>query len=479
MISGRDIVYISSIEWSFLWQGHQEIARRLAEAGNRVLYVENTGVRAPTLRDAGRVAFRLNRWARALASSGVREVAPNIYVCSPLVLPPFGPRWGRELNRRLLLPLVRRAARRLGMKDVLFWTYLPTDTTLDLIRLMRGRRSGVAYYCVADFTQLTPHADALRRSEQQTVEQSEVVFTNCSALARSFARWNPHTHVFPFGVNLDAFRLDVATPGGQSERRQPTFTPAHATDAHGANNSEASDKVSEKNSAVIAHQTSVADRTSTAVRAAVAVTSAQTAAVTGEVASGNGHRPASASELSGLPRPVIGYVGGMHKHVAFELLGEMARARPLWSWVCVGALQADVKALAGLPNVYLLGQRPHGELAGLVAQFDVCIVPYVNSVYTETVVPTKINEYLAMGKPVVSTDLPTVREFNEEHDVLLTAEARAASFLDAVERALRLPNDAATVAHRRRVAELGDWGSRFEAMVRLFEERLEAKGDGR
>ena len=52
MISGRDIICISSIEWDFLWQGHQEITSRLAQAGNRVLYIENTGVRSPGLRDA-------------------------------------------------------------------------------------------------------------------------------------------------------------------------------------------------------------------------------------------------------------------------------------------------------------------------------------------------------------------------------------------------------------------------------------------
>ena len=461
MISGRDIVYISSIEWSFLWQGHQEIARRLAEAGNRVLYVENTGVRAPTLRDAGRVAFRLKRWAGALRSSGVREVAPNIYVCSPLALPPFGARWRRELNRRLLLPLVRRAARRLGMRDVLFWTYLPTDTTLDLIRLMRGPRSGVAYYCVADFTQLTPHADKLRQSERQTVEESDVVFTNCSALAKSFSRWNPHTHVFPFGVNLDAFRLDDAQTGEGSGDGPSTGSNQRDLHEDDGKSRPASDKAPKSRDA--AH------------------TSSAQAAAMARAAAGNGHAGAGgALALAQLPRPVVGYIGGMHRHVDFELIGEMARARPGWSWVCVGALQTDVKPLAGLPNVHLLGQRPHGELGGLIRQFDVCIVPYVNSVYTETVVPTKINEYLAMGKPVVSTDLPTVREFNEEHDVLLTAEARAESFLDAIERALRLPNDAATVEHRRRVAELGDWGARFEAMSRLFEARLAAKTrDGR
>lgn len=417
MMRGRDIIYISSIEWSFLWQGHQEIARRLAEAGNRVLYVENTGVRAPTLRDAGRVAFRLKRWAGALRSRGVREVAPNIHVCSPLVLPPFGGRARRELNRRVLLPLVRRAARSLGMRDVLFWTYLPTDTTLDLIRLMRGPASGVAYYCVADFTQLTPHADKLRQSERATVEQSDVVFTNCSALARTFSRWNPHTHVFPFGVDLEAFPLG----GGKADEG-----------------------------------TAVGDE--------------RTAP---EVAAGNGHVQSPA--LANLKGPVIGYVGGMHRHVDFELIGEMARARPGWNWVCVGALQADTGPLAGLANVHLTGQRPHAELANFIRRFDVCIVPYVNSVYTETVVPTKINEYLAMGKPVVSTDLPTVCEFNDEHDVLLTAQANPASFLAAIEAALRLPRDPETVMRRRRVAELADWGARFEAMAQLFEARLASK----
>ena len=157
MISGRDIIYISSIEWNFLWQGHQEIALRLAAAGNRVLYIENTGVRSPALRDAGRVALRLKRWARALRSEGVREVAPNIYVASPMVMPPFGGSLRREVNRRLFLPVVRRAARRLRMRNPLLWTYLPSDTTLDLIELMREPESAVVYYCVADFTQLTPH----------------------------------------------------------------------------------------------------------------------------------------------------------------------------------------------------------------------------------------------------------------------------------------------------------------------------------
>src|SRR5258705_12061107 len=113
MITGRDIIYISSIEWDFLWQAHQEIARRLAAAGNPVLYIENTGVRAPGLRDTKRVASRLGRWLRAQRSGGAREVTKNIFVYSPLVLPPFGSVLQRLLNRRVCLRRLARISRAL------------------------------------------------------------------------------------------------------------------------------------------------------------------------------------------------------------------------------------------------------------------------------------------------------------------------------------------------------------------------------
>lgn len=412
MISGRDIVYVSSIEWNFLWQGHQEIARRLAEAGNRVFYLENTGVRAPGVRDVRRVAFRLRRWAGALRSGGVREVAPNVYVCSPLVLPPFGSALRRALNRHLLLRLVRRTARELGIRDPLVWTYLPTDTTLDLVRTLKHRE--LVYYCVADFTQLTPQPEKLRAAERELLRLCDVVFAFCTELATTCAQDNPNVHVFPAGVNLDAFPLHAAADDGVRSGSDATNATADISDS--------------------------AD-----------------------------------IQLTDLPRPIIGYVGGLHRHVDFELLKDAARARPDWSWVCVGAMQADAQGLEDLPNVHLLGQKPHEDLVNYIRRFDVCIVPYVKSVYTRTVVPTKINEYLATGKPVVSTDLPTVCEFNEEHRVLITSPADSESFVRAIEQALMLPNDDAAVRHRRRVAEQGDWGKRLEEMSLLIEGSVAAQ----
>lgn len=406
MITGQDIVCISSIDWSFMWQGHQEIASRLAQAGNRILYVENTGVRSPGFADVRRISARLRKWARSLLSGGVRQVAPNIYVCSPLVLPPFG-KWQRIFNRRLLLPFVRRTARGLGMKNPLVWTYLPTDTAIDLIELLRTPNSVVVYYCIADFEHLTPSVHQLREREKELIESSDVIFAQGPELADRARLRHDNVHVFPFGVNLDAFPL--------------------------ARNS-------------------------------------------------NGHGPADTEEegsgpglVQTLPRPVIGYIGGLHRHLDYGMLAEMARACPDWSWVFVGAIQTSVADLAGLPNVYLMGQQEHASLVRYIRQFDVCIVPYVNSHFTATVVPTKINEYLAVGKPVVSTELPAVREFNAQHQVLHSAPADAREFLLAIERALQLGTDEAAIARGRAVAELGNWEARLEAMSEFIEGKIKLR----
>jgi glycosyltransferase involved in cell wall biosynthesis len=345
---------------------------------------------------------RLKLWAGALRSQGVRPVLPNLWVYAPLVLPPFSSLPGHYLNRHLFLPLINNAARRLGMRDPLIWAFLPTDTTLGLIDLLGTSRSRVAYYCAADFAELTTSVEKLARNEAELVKRSDVVFTICDELATHCRRWNTNVHVFPYGVNLKAFPLQTSDS-----------TPARSADGNG---------FSWTQTRTNGH---------------------------------NGHK-------------VIGYVGGLHRHVGLEMLVEMVRARPTWSWVFVGSPEVHLKDLPELPNVYLLGQRPHHELARYIRTFDVCIVPYRRSAYTETVVPSKINEYLAMGKPVVSTDLPPVCDFNDRHQVIITTEGRPESFLRAIEQALSHGEDAAMIARRREVAREGDWESRLEAMSELI-----------
>ncbi len=180
--------------------------------------------------------------------------------------------------------------------------------------------------------------------------------------------------------------------------------------------------------------------------------------------------------MSGLPRPIIGYVGGIHNVFDAQMLASMARERPEWSWVLVGPQQTPTPEMTRMRNVYLTGQKPHEELPDYISRFDVGIVPYVFNSYTETVVPTKINEYLAMGKPVVSTNLPEVVSFNSRHGVIITCPNRPKEFIASIERALISAGGGADETRRRAVAAANDWGERFERMSKLVRLELEKKG---
>lgn len=397
MITGRDFIFISSIEWGFLWQSHQEIATRLAAAGNRVLYIENMGVRTPSFGDAGRIAGRLKNWASARRSKGVREVVPNIYVCAPLVCPPFGSGWRRTLNRHVFLPGLKRTARSLGFRDPIIWTWLPTDTSADLIRLLSSPKGLVIYHCVADFTQLTPQVDLLRQSERDVLSLSDLVLASCSQLEKHAAQINQHVYLTAHGVSLDAF------PYADSLERNSSPRPI---------------------------------------------------------------------ELENLPRPIIGYIGGIHRHVDLELIKAIALRRPDWTWVMVGSVQVSVDELQNINNIKIVGAKPHNELVHYIRHFDVCTVPYANTESTATVVPTKINEYLAVGRPVVATNLPTLEEFNQEHGILNVAANDPDSFIAAIDVALLSSDDDSLSRRRRELAESADWGLRLERISEIIEGRL-------
>jgi uncharacterized SAM-binding protein YcdF (DUF218 family) len=127
----------------------------------------------------------------------------------------------------------------------------------------------------------------------------------------------------------------------------------------------------------------------------------------------------------------------------------------------------------------MFGQRPHADVPRYIKGFDVGLVPYRVSDYTASVYPVKLNEYLAMGIPVVATDLAEIRRFNEEQGEVIAIATDAEDFAAAIERALRAPQDG-EVDRRVDVARRNSWGSRMATMTGLVEGVLaekEVRGD--
>ena len=114
-----------------------------------------------------------------------------------------------------------------------------------------------------------------------------------------------------------------------------------------------------------------------------------------------------------------------------------------------------------------------------IRHFDVGIIPYILDNYTASAYPGKLNEYLALGKPVVATPLPELQDFNDEYNHVIFLAADTSLFADALRRGLTDVTDNMREEYRK-VARLNSWASRVEGMSHLIENAVaeDIKPDG-
>ncbi len=120
---------------------------------------------------------------------------------------------------------------------------------------------------------------------------------------------------------------------------------------------------------------------------------------------------ALAERLQGhVARPRLGFFGVIDERIDLQLLARLADAQPGWQIVMVGpVVRIDPQRLPRRANIHWLGQQPYEVLPQLVAAWDVCLMPFALNDATRFLSPTKTLEYMAAGKPVISTALHDVR----------------------------------------------------------------------
>jgi glycosyltransferase involved in cell wall biosynthesis len=169
-------------------------------------------------------------------------------------------------------------------------------------------------------------------------------------------------------------------------------------------------------------------------------------------------------DLAALPRPRIGFFGPLRPFLDYELLVAIARARPQWSLALLGQEMCDLSAIRDLPNVHLLGHKPHELLPAYGRGFDVGLVPYRIDELVKYMSPLKLREYLAAGVPVVSTAMPEVVPYSHLCHVACTVPDTIA----AIERALGEGDPAARAARSQAIAS-ETWVARVAALSRVVD----------
>jgi len=174
-----------------------------------------------------------------------------------------------------------------------------------------------------------------------------------------------------------------------------------------------------------------------------------------------------------IPHPRLGFFGVIDERMDLNLLAGIAQARPAWHLVLIGPVaKVDPATLPQAPNIHYLGRKEYDDLPSYLAGWDVALLPFAINESTRFISPTKTPEYLAAGKPVVSTPIRDVVQPYGARGLVHIA-GTTPEFVAAVERALS-EDAAARIRHADAFLAQESWDGTWERMRRLIEEVIDA-----
>jgi UDP-galactopyranose mutase len=158
-----------------------------------------------------------------------------------------------------------------------------------------------------------------------------------------------------------------------------------------------------------------------------------------------------------LGRPRIGFYGVLDERLDRELVAALADLRPQWNWILVGPIcKIDPASLPQRSNVHYLGRKEYADLPHYLAGWGAPIMPFAHNESTRFISPTKTPEFLAAGKPVVSTSIRDVVDpYGRENLVHIADEPEA--FAAACAKALAQKGDRSWLAKVDRFLARQSW----------------------
>ena len=187
------------------------------------------------------------------------------------------------------------------------------------------------------------------------------------------------------------------------------------------------------------------------------------------------------ADQANIPHPRLGFFGVIDERMDLELLGELAQARPDWHLVMLGpVVKIDAEKLPTLPNIHYLGMKTYEQLPTYLANWDITLLPFALNDSTRFISPTKIPEYLAGGKPVVSVPIrDVVSPYGSQK--LVSIAANTDEFVKAIEDILQMRNEDTTewLARVDQQLSQNSWDYTWKRMMTLIESSMASKEDNK
>ena len=184
-------------------------------------------------------------------------------------------------------------------------------------------------------------------------------------------------------------------------------------------------------------------------------------------------------DQSHIPHPRLGFFGVIDERFDIELLDEVATKRPDWQFIIIGpVVKIDPGALPRHSNIHYLGGKKYNELPEYLAGWDIALLLFARNESTRFISPTKTPEYLAAGKPVISTSIrDVVRPYGEMNLVEITDTGD--EFIAAAEKILSRSNSSEWLQKVDAFLENISWDKTWAQMSDLIDEVVERKRPAR
>ena len=183
-------------------------------------------------------------------------------------------------------------------------------------------------------------------------------------------------------------------------------------------------------------------------------------------------------EQAGIPHPRLGFFGVIDERFDVPLLEAAADARPDWHFVMVGpVVKIDPATLPTRPNVHYTGGQQYSALPNFLAGWDVALLVFARNESTKRISPTKVLEYMAAEKPIVST---RITDIVEPYGPMVGLGDEPAEFVAACEKALTESGleRSRRLEQYRGVLSGTSWDATAGAMAELIEGVARSKASG-
>jgi len=390
-MKNRNIVIISSIDWITHWQMHHELANSFVLDGNRVLFIENTGVRTPRIKDIGRIWDRIKNWLSS--EHGFRQISAGLFLYSPIFIPLPYSKIANYLNVIFISLSIKRWMNLLRFSEPVVISFLPTPLTQGIITSINP--SLLIYYCANHMAGASSATEPLRIWEDKFFFSSDLVFSISDAITQRAKPFAEFIYSFPAGVDIKKF-----------------------------------DNISSN--------------------------------------------LLCPDDIKSFKKPIIGYVGAISEVFDKTLIITLARAFHDATILLIGPSYTDVTSLKNISNIILLGERPHDMMPAYINSFDVALIPYIVNEFTDSVYSCKLNEYLAIGVPVVATGMNEIQLFEKKYPETVLIGYNHDDFIAKVAKSI---NDSESQSHfikAKRVAAARDntWEKRFTGISEVIDRHL-------